>query len=118
MDLSKDTILARSRTLLAKAQTAVAHSRHTRNKAVAQRRAQAVLGRLSRNAKASSPERIDRAFTRIWLLIHAGQENPTQAPRLIPRILKLLEFTERLTVEQRPPRMTAARLTGDVRLIS
>jgi hypothetical protein len=119
MDLSKDTILARSRTLLAKAQTAVARSRHTRNKAAAvRRRAQAVLGRLSRNAKAASPERIDRAFTRIWLLIHAGQENPAQAPRLIPRILKLLEFTERLTVEQRPARMTAARLTGDIRLIS
>jgi hypothetical protein len=112
MDLSRDTILGRSRTLLANAQTAVARSRHARNKAAAaQRRAQVVLGRLSHSAKAASPERIDRAFIRIWLLIHAGQNDPAQAPLLIPRILKLLEFTERLTVGQRPARLTAARLT-------
>jgi hypothetical protein len=112
MDLYKDTILGRSRTLLVNAQMTVARSRHARNKAAAtQRRAQAVLGRLSRTAKAASPERIDRAFIRIWLLIHAGQKDPAQAPLLIPRILKLLEFTERLTVGQRPARLTAARLT-------
>src|SRR5688500_7969827 len=104
--------------LLDDARSAVALSCHAGEKAAAaQHRATVLLRGLSGDARAAAPGRVDRAFSRIWRLINPAQHDAAQAPRLIPRIHQLLEFTERVVLDLQPARL-ANRTTEASQLIA